>query len=59
MAINLATALGAVEPTVLIDADFASPSVAAYLDRDPSRNLCTLAHAVRESPHAWGSRAGG
>ena len=54
VAINLATALGAVEPTVLIDADFASPSVAAYLDRDPSRNLCTLAHAVRESPHVWG-----
>ena len=54
VAINLATALGAVEPTVLIDADVASPSVAAYLDRDPSRNLCTLAHAVRESPHVWG-----
>jgi Flp pilus assembly CpaE family ATPase len=28
--------------------------VAAYLNRDPSRNVCTLAHAVRESPHAWG-----
>ena len=29
-------------------------ALAAYLDRDPSRNLCTLAHAVREEPRAWG-----
>jgi Flp pilus assembly CpaE family ATPase len=53
LAINLATALGAVAPTVLVDLDCASPSVAAYLNRDPSRNVCTLAHAVREAPHAW------
>jgi Mrp family chromosome partitioning ATPase len=53
VALNLATALGAAEATVLVDADFASPSVAAYLDCDPSRNVCTLAHAVRESPHVW------
>jgi Flp pilus assembly CpaE family ATPase len=54
LAINLASALGAVAPTVLVDLDFSSPSVAAYLNRDPSRNVCTLAHAVRESPRAWG-----
>jgi Flp pilus assembly CpaE family ATPase len=54
LAINLATALGAVAPTVLVDLDLTSPSVAAYLNRDPSRNVCTLAHAVRESPRAWG-----
>lgn len=53
VAINLATALGAVAPTVLVDLDCTSPSVAAYLNRDPSRNIVTLAHAVRESPRAW------
>jgi MinD-like ATPase involved in chromosome partitioning or flagellar assembly len=53
VAINLATALGAVAPTVLIDADFASPAVAAYVNADPSRNICTLAHAVREGPQVW------
>ncbi len=53
LAINLATALGAVAPTVLVDLDCASPCVAAYLNRDPSRNVCTLAHAVREDPHRW------
>ena len=56
LAINLATALGAVASTVLVDLDCATPCVAAYLNRDPSRNVCTLAHAVREDPHGW-SRA--
>jgi Flp pilus assembly CpaE family ATPase len=55
LAINLATALGAVAPTALVDLDCTSPAVAAYLDRDPSRNVCTLAHAVREDPRAWGA----
>jgi Flp pilus assembly CpaE family ATPase len=54
VAINLATALGAAAPTVLVEADLSSPALAAYLDRDPSRNLCTLAHAVRDEPRAWG-----
>jgi Flp pilus assembly CpaE family ATPase len=36
-----------------VEADLCAPSLAAYLDRDPSRNACTLAHAVRENPHAW------
>ena len=45
--------LGAVAPTVLVDLDCTSPSVAAYLNLDPSRNVCTLAHAVREAPQAW------
>jgi Flp pilus assembly CpaE family ATPase len=57
VAVNLAAALGAVAPTVLVEVDFSAPAVAAYLDRDPSRNLCTLAHAVREDPHAWSSAA--
>jgi Flp pilus assembly CpaE family ATPase len=54
LAINLATALGAVAPTALVDLDCASPCVAAYLNRDPSRNVVTLAHAVREDPRGWG-----
>lgn len=54
IATSLATALGAAVPTVLVDADFSAPAVSALLDRDPSRNVCTLAHVVRESPHAWG-----
>ena len=53
VAINLAAALGAAAPTVLVEADLSAPTVAAFLDRDPSRNLCTLAHAVREDPHVW------
>jgi Flp pilus assembly CpaE family ATPase len=55
VAINLATALGAAAPTVLVEADMCASALAAYLDRDPSRNLCTLAHAVREEPRAWGA----
>jgi Flp pilus assembly CpaE family ATPase len=54
VAINLATALGAAAPTVLVEADLCAPAFAAYLDRDPSRNVCTLAHAVRDEPRAWG-----
>jgi Flp pilus assembly CpaE family ATPase len=54
VAINLATALGAAAPTVLVEADLSAPALAAYLDRDPSLNLCTLAHAVRDEPRAWG-----
>ena len=53
VAISLAAALGSVAPTVLVEADLTAPAFAAYIERDPSRNICTLAHAVRESPHAW------
>jgi MinD-like ATPase involved in chromosome partitioning or flagellar assembly len=55
LAISLAAALGTAAPTVLVEADLCAPTVAAFLDRDPSRNLCTLAHAVREDPRAWAS----
>jgi Flp pilus assembly CpaE family ATPase len=54
LAINLATALGAAEPSVLVELDLCAPAVAAYVDADPSRNICTLAHAVRDDPRAWG-----
>jgi Flp pilus assembly CpaE family ATPase len=53
VAINLAAMLGASVPTALVELDLDSPAIAAYLDRDPSRNICTLAYAVRDDPHQW------
>lgn len=53
VALNLAAALGAVAPTVLVDADLSGPSVAAYLDLDPTRNLSMLAYAEPETPREW------
>jgi len=58
VAINLATALGAAAPTVLVELDLCAAAMAAYLDADPSRNVCTLAHAVRDDPHLWGPALG-
>ena len=46
-------ALGAVAPTVLVDADLANPSLAVHLDADPTRNLYMLAHAEPDTPHEW------
>ena len=57
LAINLATALGAATPTALVELDLCAPAAAAYLDADPSRNVCTLAHAVRDDPALVGCRA--
>ena len=54
VALNLAAALGAAVPAVLVELDLCAPAVAAYVDADPSRNVCTLAHAVGDDPHAWG-----
>jgi len=54
VAINLAAALGSGGSTVLVEADLCAPAVAAFLDRDPSRNVCTLAHAVRDDARMWG-----
>ena len=53
LAVGLAAALGAVAPTVLVDADLAAPSVAAHLDADPTRNLYLLAHAEPAGPREW------
>ncbi len=53
VALNLAAALGAVAPTVLVDADLSGPSLAAYLDADPTRNLYMLAHAEPETSREW------
>jgi MinD-like ATPase involved in chromosome partitioning or flagellar assembly len=53
IALSLATALGAVVPTALVDADMAGPSVAAHVDADPTRNLAMLAHAGPATPGEW------
>lgn len=53
VSLNLAVALGAVASTVLVDADLDGPSIAAYLDVDPTRNLAMLAHAEPESSGDW------
>jgi Flp pilus assembly CpaE family ATPase len=55
-AVNLAAALGAVAPTVLVDADLCAPSACAYLDLDPTHNLYMLAHTAPETSGEW-SRA--
>lgn len=53
VALNLATALGVVAPTVLVDLDLHAPGVAACLDADPTRNLAMVAHAEPETPRDW------
>jgi MinD-like ATPase involved in chromosome partitioning or flagellar assembly len=53
VAIGLAAALGAVAPTILVDADLVGPAVAAYLDLDPTRNLYLLAHAEPGTRREW------
>jgi Flp pilus assembly CpaE family ATPase len=53
VALNLAVALGAAAPTAMVELDLCAPAAAAYLDADPSRNVCTLAHAVRDDPRVW------
>ena len=53
LAVNLAAALGAVQPTVLVDFDLASPSVVAMLDVDPTRNVYMVAHAEPDAPWEW------
>src|SRR5581483_7186351 len=56
IALNLAAALGAVAPTVLVDLDLSGPSVAAHIDADPTRNLYMLSHDEPETDGEW-SRA--
>lgn len=45
MALNLATTLGTVASTIIVDADLSAPSIAAHVDADPTRNLSALAQA--------------
>lgn len=53
LALNLAVALGAVAPTVLVDLDMAGPAVAAHIDADPTRNVYMVAHADPQTPGEW------
>jgi MinD-like ATPase involved in chromosome partitioning or flagellar assembly len=53
VALNLATALGAVAPTILVDADISGPAIAAAIDADPTRNLSMLVHAEPATPREW------
>ena len=53
VALNLAAALGAVAPTVLVDLDLCAPSTAVCLDADPTRNVAMLVHAEPETPRDW------
>lgn len=53
VAVGIAAALGAVVPTVLVDADLSGPSMAAWLDADPTRNISMLVHAEPETARDW------
>ncbi|MCC7368818.1 MAG: hypothetical protein IT306_10370 [Chloroflexi bacterium] len=53
VALGVAAGLGTIAPTVLVEADATAPSVAAYLDLDPSRNAFMLAHADPVTPQDW------
>ena len=56
VALNLATSLGAVTATVLVDLDITAPSQAMLLDSDPTRNIYMLAHAAPETTREWDHR---
>ena len=53
LAVGLAAALGAVAPTILVDADTTAPGVAAAIDANPTRNISMLAHAGPQGAGAW------
>jgi septum formation inhibitor-activating ATPase MinD len=53
VALNLATALGAAGPTMLVDADLVKPSVVAHIDGDPTRNLYLVARAEPRLQRDW------
>jgi MinD-like ATPase involved in chromosome partitioning or flagellar assembly len=53
VAVSMAAALGVVAPTILVDADLSGPSVAAWLDANPTRNISMLVHAEPETARDW------
>lgn len=53
VALGLAAALGAVTPTVLVDADLAGPSIAALLNANPRRNIFQVAYGQPATPAEW------
>lgn len=48
--LNLATALGAVAPTVLVEVDLGASGIVAALNGDPTRSLAVVAHADPRTP---------
>jgi Flp pilus assembly CpaE family ATPase len=53
LALNLATLLGRVAPTALVDADLGAPVLASRLGANTNRNLVTVAHMAPASPDEW------
>jgi Flp pilus assembly CpaE family ATPase len=53
VAVNLAVALGAAVPTILVDAALVGPGVAASLHLSRTRNLVMLAHDAPRTPEEW------
>jgi MinD superfamily P-loop ATPase len=53
VAVNLAVALGAAVPTILVDAALVAPGVAAALRLNRSRSLVMLAHDDPRTPEEW------
>lgn len=53
VALGIAVALGLRWRTVLVDADVANPTLAAYCNADPGRNLYLLSYAAREAGADW------
>ena len=54
VSINIAAALGACADTILIDADFTHPCIAAYLAADVLRSLAVLTRDTPAGTEAWG-----
>lgn len=54
-ALNLATLLGRVTATALIDCDFGAPVLASRLGANTNKNLVTVAHMAPTSPDEWTS----
>jgi MinD-like ATPase involved in chromosome partitioning or flagellar assembly len=52
---NLATLLGRVAPTVLVDTDLGAPVLAARLGANTNRNLVTVAHMAPRAAEQWTS----
>jgi Flp pilus assembly CpaE family ATPase len=53
VALNLATVLGRVAATVLVDVDVVAPVLAARLGANTSKNLVTVAHMAPRSADEW------
>jgi MinD-like ATPase involved in chromosome partitioning or flagellar assembly len=53
IAVNLAVALGAAVPTILVDAALIAPGVAAALRLSRTRSLVMLAHDAPRTPEEW------